>query len=134
MAADKSSILFDGGKRIKLSTATLAGNEGIKMTRNADGSWSININAIISADEARVVIFKFSELKPPAGTVFDDAFPNMTYFSGMDSNEQSIFVRFAANTEILPAFDRDLGGSISLKMNVANFGKTQNSKTQNIHI
>lgn len=138
MALDKTSILFTGGRKIKLSTSTTPniGNDGIKMTKNADGSWNININAVISMDEANAVMFKFEELnsKLPAGSTsaeFEAAFPNMPFFSAMDVNGKPIFVKLAANSEIVPVFDRDLGGTITLKLNIMNLGKTQNPKTQN---
>lgn len=138
MGANKSSILFNGGRKLKLSTSTTPGigNDGIKMTKNADGSWSININAVISKTEAEAVLFKFDELnsrlpQPSDETKFEEAFPNMLYFSAMDAAGKPVFVKLAANSEIIPVFDRDLGGSITLKLNIVNLGKTQNPKTQN---
>ena|SRR5688500_3413662 len=133
MAADKSCILFDGGKRIELSTDTNPGNEGIKFTRDAKGNWDIIIKTRITALEANNVIFKFSELDPQ-GKPFDDVFPNMPFFAAMDSNEQPKEVRLAPGSEIIPIYDRDMGGSLTLKINIDGFGKTQNLKTQNIHI
>jgi hypothetical protein len=133
MNADKSCILFDGGKKIKLSTDQNPGNEGIKFSKNSsDGSWDVTVKLRISALEAKNVIFKFSELDPQ-GKPFDDVFPNMTFFTAMDNSEHPIEVPLMPNSEILPSFDRDLGGSLTLKMNIDNFGKTQNSKTQNVH-
>jgi hypothetical protein len=138
MALNKTSILFNGGRKIKLSTSTTPGigNDGIKITKNADDSWNISINAVISKDEANSVMFKFEELNSrlPGGSTpeqFEEAFPNMLYFSAMDVNGKPVFVKLAANSEILPVFDRDLGGSITLKLNIVNLGKTQNPKTQN---
>jgi hypothetical protein len=131
MTPDKTSILFNGGRKIKLSTSTNPGigNDGIKITKNDDGSWNINVNAVISSEEAKSVMFGFDELnaKLPAGTQFEDAYPNMLYFSAMDVDGKPLFVKFTANSEILPVFDRDLGGSITLKLNIVNLSKTQNS-------
>jgi hypothetical protein len=133
MAANKSCVLFDGGKRIKLSTDVVAGNEGIRLTKNADGSWNINIRAQIRKEDARNIIFKFSELDPQ-GKPFEDVFPNMIFYPAMDSNEQPVDAELDFGSEIIPCFDRDLGGSIILKMNIPDSGKTQNVKTQNVHI
>jgi hypothetical protein len=138
MTPDKTSILFNGGRKIKLSTATTPGigNDGIQIVRNADGSWNININAVISSDEAKSVMFTFEELeaKRPAGTSFEDAYPNMLYFSATDVDGEPVFVKLSANSEIMPVFDRDLGGSMTLKLNLMDLGKTQNPKTQNADV
>lgn len=133
MAADKTCVLFDGGKRIKLATDTNPGNEGIKMVRNQDGSWNITLNARISANEAKNVIFMFDELKP-GSQEFESAFPNMIYFPvnneiGTAKPQPALF-----GSELIPAFDRDLGGTINVVFKIAGSGKTQNVKTQNIHV
>ena len=133
MAADKQCILINGGKRIKLSEDTNPGNEGIKMSKNADGSWDVTIKTRISKDEAAKVIFKFSDLDPQ-GQPFEDVFPNMVYFTAMDVNEKALDVKLAPESEIFPSYDRDLGGSIVLKLNIENFGKTENAKTENVNV
>lgn len=135
MALGKSTILFDGGKRIKLSTDTNAGNEGMRLTKNADGSWDVVIKTRISKDEAKNIIFKYSELDPTGNSPsFETDFPNMIYFTAMDTSEKPIDVPFDSDSELLPSYDRDLGGSIILKLNIGDSGKTQNVKTQNVHV
>jgi hypothetical protein len=131
MTADKTCILFDGGKRIELSGDLLPGNEGLKMTRDQDGNWDIIIKTRISAAEAKNTIFKFTDLTPPAGVSFDDAFPNMAFFSAFDGTGQSVELELDGRSEFIPVYDRNDKGSITLKMNLTNFGKTQNGKTQN---
>ena len=133
MAADKSCILFNGGKRIKLSEDTNPGNEGIRFNPNPDGSWDITIKSRISADEAKNVIYKFSDLDPK-GQAFEDVFPNMIYFTAMDATEKPVEIKFSEESEMLPSYDRDLGGTITFKINLLNFGKTQNPKTQNAQV
>ena len=128
---DNTCILFNGGKKILLSNSEVEGNEGIKLTKNPDGSWSLNIHAIISLDEADKEIFKFSDLNLPAEMSFDDAFPNMPFYSALDENEESIHIKLAANSELVPHYNRDFEGTITLKLNISKFGKTQNPKTQN---
>lgn len=132
MTADKTCILFDGGKRIELSGDLNPGNEGIKMTRDQNGNWDIIIKTRITADEAKNTIFKYTDLTPPTGVTFDDAFPNMAYFSAFDANGQPIELELDARSEFIPVYDRNGKGSITLKMNLQNFGKTQNGKTQNV--
>lgn len=129
--ADNTCILFDGGKRIKMSTASNPpGNEGIRLTRDADGNWDIIIKARISKDEAKGVIFKFEDLDP-GSEPFDKVFPNMIFFTAMDGHGNPVDIKLEDESELLPCFDRDLGGSLILKMNIDNSGKTQNPKTQN---
>lgn len=132
MPVNKRNILFNGGRKIKLSTTTNAGNEGIKMTPNAQGGWNVNINFVISKDEADV--FRYVDLlsRVPQGATFEEAFPNMIYFEALDDTGKSVFVKAGANSEFLPSFDKDLGGSINIKLNIGTLGKTQNGKTQNV--
>jgi hypothetical protein len=134
MAVDKSCILFDGGKKIKLSPKDdEVNNSGIKMSRDDKGNWHININVVIDSEEANNVIFKFSDLGTSEED-FEKLFPNMPYFSGLNpDSDESIPVKLDVNSELVPSYDRELGGSITLKMNIENFGKTQNPKTQNVH-
>ena len=134
MALNEKCILFNGGKTIELSNATGGNNSGIKLTKNSiDGSWQLNINAVISKDEAEKVIFKFSELKArlTSGQKFEEIFPNMPFYEAFADNGEAKFVPLAGRSQITPSFNRDLNGTITLKLNLENFGKTQNPKTQN---
>jgi hypothetical protein len=132
MALNEKCILFNGGKAIELSNA-VGDNNGIKLAKNPNGSWQLSINAVISEDEAKKMIFKYSELKTrvPGGQKFEEVFPNMAYYEALADNGEAKFVPLAARSQITPSFNRDLNGTITLKLNVENFGKTQNPKTQN---
>ena len=132
--AYERSILFDGGRRIKLSDENTPENGGITLTRDGHNNWNIVIKTRISNTEANNVIFKVNELVPPPGTTFDDAFPNMIAFEAMDDHGEPVEVKFAVNSEIIPSYDLNLGGAITLKMNLRGMAKTQNAKTQNVHV
>lgn len=130
MSADKSCVLFDGGKRIKLAPNT---KQGILLSKDGSGNWNITIKAQITAMEAKNVIFKYSELDPKGGT-FEDVFPNMVFIPAMDAGENPKEIELQDESELFPGYDRDLGGFIMLKLVLAGTGKTQNGKTQNIHV
>jgi hypothetical protein len=49
----------------------------------------------------------------------------------MDDSEKPIFAGLVDNSSLLPNYYRDQFGSITLRLNIGNFGKTQNPKTQN---
>ncbi len=133
MALNEKCILFNGGKAIELSNATGNKSNGIKLTKNADGSWQLNLNAVISKDEAEKVIFKFAELKATLTKKqnFEEVFPNMPFYEAFSDNGEAKFVPLAGRSQIIPTFNRDLNGTLTLKLNLENFGKTQNPKTQN---
>ncbi len=134
MALNEKCILFNGGKTIELSNATGDNKSGIKLTKHpTDGSWQLNINAVISKDEAEKVIFMYSELKArlTSEQKFEEVFPNMPFYEAFADNGEAKFVPLAGRSQITPVFNRDLNGTITLKLNVENFGKTQNPKTQN---
>jgi hypothetical protein len=130
MALDKKCVLFSGGKLISLLASENDG-EGIMLTKNADNSWSINIVAKISEADAKFAIYKYSELKAEAGETIDQSNPNMPFFTAMDDSEKPIFAKLVDNSSLLPNYYRDQFGSITIKFNIGNFGKTQNPKTQN---
>ncbi|HMI79802.1 MAG TPA: hypothetical protein VK484_13475 [Ferruginibacter sp.] len=130
MAANKKNVLFSGGKLISILPST-GDKEGIMLTKNSDKSWTINIVAKISADEAEKVIFKFSDLKKRTGESIEESNPNMPYLTAMDENGKPVFAKLTDNSTLTPTYYRDQFGTITIKLNVTNFGKTQNPKTQN---
>jgi hypothetical protein len=134
MAANKNNILISGGRRLKLSTDMNEGNEGIRLTKNDDtGDWDIVIKTRIQKIEAEKTIFKFNDLNPkvPTAQTFDEAFPNMVYLTALDDDGKSVDMSFYANSELIASFDKSLGGSITIKINLLGMGKTENPKTEN---
>ncbi|MBS1511139.1 MAG: hypothetical protein JST86_09875 [Bacteroidetes bacterium] len=129
---DKKSVLFAGGKLISIvSSDGEKDDEGIMFTKNADGSWTIQVKAVISKEEAQDTIHKFSDMIKDDANAFEDTYPNMPFFTGMDEQENPVFARLSDNSSITPVYYRDQFGAITLKLNLAGFGKTQNPKTQN---
>ena len=124
------SVLFAGGKLIGILPSTNT-NEGLMLSKNSDGTWTVKLEAKISKAEAEKVIFKFSELKKAQGETFEESNPNMPFLQAMDANGKPVFVKLVDNSSFLPNYYRDQLGSITLKLNLGNFGKTQNPKTQN---
>ena len=131
MAANKNSLLFNGGKILKFLGNTGTANHGIKFTKNTDKSWTVSFKAIISEKEAEKVIYKFSDLPPVATVDFEKENPNMPYFQAIDDDGDPIFVDIDDESEMVAFFDRKFGGSILIRVNLQGFGKTQNPKTQN---
>ena len=133
MEPNKNSILFSGGKLIGAERSAEKSEEGFKMTKNdKDESWTITVVAKISKEEAEKAIFKFSDLKLDAGDQkVEESNPNMPFFAGLDDSGNSVFVPLSDNSTISPFYYREDFGSITLKLNFENFGKTQNPKTQN---
>ena len=132
MGPDKKSILFAGGKLISIDSSDPAvTTQGFMMTKNADGSWTIQVNAVISKEEAEYVILQYSELKQEPPKTPAQANPNMPYIPGMDDTGKPVIVKLEENSTFFPNFYRDQVGSITLRLNVA-MEKTHNAKTQNV--
>ena len=131
MQPDKKSVLFAGGKLISIESSDLGNDkQGFMLTKNADKTWIIQVNAIISEAEATNAIFLFSDLKTEAGKTPEEANPNMPYIEALDDTGKAVFVKLEPNSTITPSYYRDILGSITLKLNMA-VSKTQNAKTQN---
>ncbi len=132
MAIDeKKSVLFAGGKLISIEPSDPGTDkQGFMLTKNADETWTIQVNAVISKIEAENAIFKFADLKTEIGKTPEEANPNMPYIEGMDDKGNSVFVKLEPNSSIIPSYYREQVGSITLKLNMA-VSKTQNAKTQN---
>lgn len=135
MANDlRKSLFFAGGKII--FPETNENTEGLKFTKQDDGSWKVTIDLIIAKTEAEGVMNKYSEFHElEEDRSFEEVFPNQVYLEAFDENDNSIGIKFRKiELNILNAQKTEAGGEIILRMTpVSGIGKTQNSdiKTQN---
>jgi len=127
--ADKNNIYFAGGKLI-LMEASEGGDEGFKLEKENDESWTLSIKAKISKEAAENVIMKYSDLGVGSGKEPASNMPNVI---GLDDTGKAILIPLSANSTIVPTFFQNTDGIFSIKL-VVPMGKTQNSKTQNVEV
>lgn len=136
----KKSVFFAGGKKVELENNTTTA-KGMKLEKNADGSWKLTLELSISKAEAANVINKFGDFKKPDGTPLTDPgeheklFPNQIYLEAFDAADRPIDITFD-RVKMMVSQDKEDGdeGSGEIVINLAptgGIGKTQNSKTQN---
>jgi hypothetical protein len=137
----KKSLFFPGGRI--LYPGTLDETQGLKLTANGDGSWTVTLNATITEPEAKDMIkrYKDFELKDiNTDNDFTTAYPNQVYFEAFTDETATTSKNIAfKNIEmsILRSHKAEDEGQIILRMiPVDGIGKTQNGsiKTQNDNV
>ncbi len=127
--ADKNNIYFAGGKLI-LMDASNGGDEGFKLEKEDDESWTLSIKAKINKEAAENVIMKFSDLGVVSGK---EPASNMPNVAGLDDDGKAMLIPISANSTIVPTFFQNTDGILNVKL-VIPMGKTQNGKTQNVEV
>ena len=125
MAIDlKNSIFFNAGKRIKLTAGQDAGQ--LLFTKNDNGSWKVNVEFIITAEEAAKVIAKYDDFKVDTPEGLETQFPNQVYFEAFNADNSSKNIA-CKNMSLVVLHDKEEEGSIQISLSPQSLRKTQNS-------
>jgi|SRR5687767_1287883 len=119
-------VFFDGGK--KFNAETSGGASYFKIEKDAAGNWIINVQLTLIREEGEKSIDDFVSLNTPEDQIKN--LQNLVYITAKDNDSQ--FMRITPEKgNLIVVYDKSNISEVSLKMEITNTGKTQNSKTQN---